>query len=446
MVLVLLAACLQVIAADRTGGPRGAFRTEVPPHPFSLILCRPTASSVTISVLASADIEGFFRYWSESGRITNSTAGLQFKAGAQVQVVLDALARDTGYRYQFSYRSGTTGVFHASSEYAFRTQRPPGGSFTFTVTADSHLDGNTDPAAYAAALRIALADNPDFHIDLGDTFMTDKRGSRPSDALPQYLAQRYYFGLLCHSAPLFLVLGNHDGESGRTLEAATGMRTAYYGNPLPDGFYTGSTNGNYYAWRWGDALFVVLDLFRYIKEPKRGAERGGWGGTLGRPQYDWLRKTLETNTDRYKFVFIHNLAGGLDRQGRGGAEAVPFFEWGGRELDGRDAFPEKRPGWPMPIHALLRKYGVTAVFHGHDHFFAKQEVDGIVYQLVPQPGHPGDGSIRQAAEYGYRSGDMRAGSGYLRVTLSNATATVAFVRSGATRQESPTYTMTPATQ
>ena len=64
---------------------------------------------------------------------------------------------------------------------------------------------------YQRTLANALADAPDFHVDLGDTFMTEKHDNR-ENAARQYLAQRFYFGGLCHSAPLFLVLGNHDVE------------------------------------------------------------------------------------------------------------------------------------------------------------------------------------------------------------------------------------------
>jgi hypothetical protein len=42
----------------------------------------------------------------------------------------------------------------------------------------------------------------------------------------------------------------------------------------------------------------------------------------------------------------------------------------------------------MPIHQLLVRNKVAAVFHGHDHLFAKQDLDGIVYQEVPQPSSP----------------------------------------------------------
>ena len=51
-------------------------------------------------------------------------------------------------------------------------------------------------------------------MDLGDTFMTHKRRGDFRETAPQYDAQRWYFGMLCADAPLFMALGNHDGESG----------------------------------------------------------------------------------------------------------------------------------------------------------------------------------------------------------------------------------------
>ena len=35
--------------------------------------------------------------------------------------------------------------------------------------------------------------------------------------------------------------------------------------------------------------------------------------------------------------------------------------------------------------SLLVANKVNIVFHGHDHLFVKQDLDGIVYQEVPQP-------------------------------------------------------------
>jgi len=249
----------------------------------------------------------------------------------------------------------------------------------------------------------------------------------------------YYFGLLCHSSPLLLALGNHDGEpGGRGLErgVAVSLRKKYFPNPYPDDFYTGNRREeagiglleNYYAWEWGDALFVVLDPFWYSAR-KRGGRSDNWYRTLGQDQYRWLQHTLEASRARFKFVFIHHLVGGADSGGRGGAEAAGYFEWGGKSLNGQRDFQAQRPGWKMPIHQMLVENRVSAVFHGHDHFFAKQDLDDIVYQLLPQPGHGRYGSVRSAREYGYVEGEILAGSGHLRVSVSPQEAVVDFVLS-----------------
>jgi uncharacterized protein (UPF0216 family) len=41
-----------------------------------------------------------------------------------------------------------------------------------------------------------------------------------------------------------------------------------------------------------------------------------------------------------------------------------------------------------PVKELLRENRVNIFFHGHDHFFGKQEKDCLVYQETPQPSHP----------------------------------------------------------
>lgn len=296
--------------------------------------------------------------------------------------------------------------------------------FVFTITADSHLDDHTDREFYRRTLKHAAADKPAFHIDLGDTFMSEKHANRAA-AAQQYLDQRRYFDLL--GAPVHLVIGNHDGESGRYLDNTTNclaawsrsMRLRYFPEPLaPDG-------RNYYAWETNNALFVVLDPFWFTPRSRRNDDN--WFRTLGRAQYDWFKRTLETSRARFKFVFIHHLVGGADRQGRGGVEVAPFYEWGGKNADGSDGFASHRPGWAAPIHQLLLSNHVAAVFHGHDHLYARQDLDGIVYQEVPQPGDP-KGSTRSAAEYGYKTGVILGSSGYLRVKMSPDKATVEYVK------------------
>lgn len=440
LIWAVLVAQAQQEKPARKGGSRQPIQdpkcNDVPAHPFDFILGRPTANSVTVSVLCYSDTQSFIAFGTQKGQLTSQTPARLFKGGEPSEILLSGLKSNSQYFYQL--RSATTN----SSEDSFHTARPPGSTFTFTITADSHLDEHTDPVLYQRTLAGASAEAPDFHIDLGDTFMTEKHVSREA-AARQYLAQRYCFGQLCQSAPLFLVLGNHDGESlrgrgpdGNGLAVWSNItRKRYFPNPVPDDFFTGNKTPrpeasllqDYYAWEWGDALFVVLDPFWFT--PKQRGQADNWNFTLGIEQYRWLKGTLESSTARFKFVFIHHLVGGIDSQCRGGAEAAGFYEWGGKNPDSSDGFQEHRPGWPMPIHQLLLQNKVNIVFHGHDHFYARQELDGIVYQEVPQPGFPSDDRVpRSAAEYGYKSGVIRPSSGYLRVMISPESARVDYLR------------------
>lgn len=450
-----------ILLAAAAGWGMAAFPRDVNASPAtiapqaagSVILGRPTPSSIMVSLLLPADAKAVLVCGTDARALPAEGRVVSLKAGEPQMVGLDRLEPDTRYFYELRDAATFLRLLPAAATGSFHTARPPGSTFTFTLAADSHLDGNTDPALYRLTLANARTDAPDFHLDLGDTFMTEKLPSR-DEALRQYLAQRDDLGGLCHSVPLFLVLGNHDGESprGRDGDAdrlaawANAMRKRYFPNPVPDRFYSGDAwkqpdaglLQDYYAWEWGNALFVVLDPY-WFPAGGRG-QRGNWKRSLGPEQYAWLKHTLENSRAAFKFVFIHQLVGGLGDQGRGGAEAASFFEWGGENPDGTDGFALHRPGWTAPIHRLLAQNRVTAVFHGHDHLYARQELDGVVYQAVPQPGDP-RGTTRSAAEYGYRNGVIIGSSGHLRVTVSPTRAVVDYVRT--TGSTAYSYSLSP---
>ena len=275
--------------------------------------------------------------------------------------------------------------------------------------------------------------------------MTEKLPGKETGAvLQQYLRQRTDLSIIGHSVPLYLVLGNHDGEAGYSIDNGRNTlaplslqsREQYFPNPEPDGFYSGNsvhdtingTKQDYYAWEWGDALFVVLDPYWYTTT-KPGGTTDGWAWTLGETQYRWLKQTLEQSNATYKFVFAHQLVGG-DSQGRGGTEFASLYEWGGKNVDGSQGFEQHRPGWGVPIHQLLVANNVTAFFHGHDHFFAKQELDGIIYQEVPQPATTSPSNRSPGAEYGYTIGVLLGSPGHLRITVSPGSALVEYIGSG----------------
>jgi PKD repeat protein len=439
--------------------------TPTTPAGLGIVLGRPTDGSNVASVMSDAGTEVYLEYGTASGSYSNQTPVQTVPASGPAVVGITGLRPDTRYYYRARLRARNESDYRADTEHSFATKRLPGNPFTFVVQADPHLDSNSSTAVYKQTLLNELADRPDFMVDLGDTSMVDKCAidgptlcAAPSPATQagvwaRNAMMRSYFDLACHSVPLFMALGNHDGEAG-WIGAATGdnlaswslkTRKVLYPNPEPDGFYSGNSEQvpgigfrqDYYAFEWGDALFVVLDPYSYTT-PKPGAD--GWGWTLGSAQYQWFAKTLAASRARFKFVFSHHLLGGNGTDARGGAAFGRFFEWGGRNLDGTWAFDKQRPGWPAPIHQLLVENKVTAWFHGHDHLFAREQLDGVVYQEVPQPSlarydtsDPGNG-------YGYQGTigvDVFPSSGHLRVTVSATEVRVEYVRSVAPADETP---------
>lgn len=422
------------------------FHLTVPDHAYDLILTRPERESVTLSVLAYQDSEGWVAYGAKSGEYPMRTPRQSFKKGLPVTIVLGGLEADTRYYYQLRVRRAGEAESENSPENTFHTARAPGQPFTFTMTADSHLDEHTTAEVYLQTLANLRSQQADFHLDLGNLFMTDKHAQR-AEAAQQYLAQRYYLGQIGGSTPIFLALSTHDGEASKYEDGsdnclaawAAQMRTRYFPNPIPDRFYTGNSAvhphvgllQNYYAWQWGDALFVVLDPFRYSSRDRMG---DGWGWSLGQEQYRWLEKTLDSSRAKFKFVVIHNLLCG-DQASRGGVEIAGGNEWGGKNRDGSEGFRQHRPGWSMPVHPLLVRHHVAAVFKAHDNFYARQELDGIVYQMIPQPSFAGNDRIRDRENYGYQQGVFLGNSGYVRVSVTPDEAKVAYIRTRLPKDE-----------
>lgn len=435
-----LVAQLAVVAA--LIGPSG--QAQGATFPGSVILGRPTDRSVTLNAVPDESLDLYVEYGRTDAAFDRQSERASVAAYAPYEVVLEGLEANRSYRYRTRYRRAGAADFETGATNVFHTQRPPGSPFTFVIQADSHLDEQSDLEVYRQTLRNMAADAPDFLIDLGDTFFSDKVAKTEPEVIGRHMLQRPLLGTVAASAPLFIALGNHEGEAGSTLNGtadnlaiwATRARQRFYPNPSPDGFYSGDSvdepfvglREDYYAWEWGDALFVVLDPFWNTRvRPQRAGTNWAW--TLGETQYRWLVRTLEGSRARFKFVFAHNLVGGVGFEGRGGVEGAPFYEWGGRNPDGSWGFDAQRPGWGRPIHQIFVDTGVTAWFHGHDHLFVKQELDGIVYQEVPQPSHP-RGGTNQATEpaYQYLSGVLLGSSGHLRLRVSADATTVEYVR------------------
>ena len=213
-------ACAQ--EARGPGGPGGP-KQPIPELPATgevdVVLGRPSAQTITLSVRCYAQAgELLVTYRPNPPSGVENVRPFTCTRERASEIRLEDLRADTPYAYTITTRRNQPPLIGGS----FHTARPPGSTFVFTLTADSHLDGNTDIALYQRTLTNASHDAPDFHIDLGDTFMTDKHADRAAAAV-QYRAQRAHLATLGAAAPLFLVLGNHDGEDRRFRQEAEGL-------------------------------------------------------------------------------------------------------------------------------------------------------------------------------------------------------------------------------
>jgi hypothetical protein len=425
---------------------------------WSVVLGRVGGRSVTVSALPRQTLEGYFEYGTASGEYGEKTSVVTFPAGKPVEAIFGNLHPNTEYFYRMQCRKPGEAAFQARPECRFHTQRAAGSTFTFGVQGDSHPERPqmSDPELYVRTLLNAASGKPDFYICMGDDFSVDTLRTVNADTVAdRYTLQRPFLGLVGQSAPLFLLNGNHEQASLFNFNQsdvrhdvavwAQNARNLYFPTPAPDGSFTGDTEPlkqigplkDYYAWTWGDALFVVLDNYWHSpalvdngfqeRDQGGGQDRGGrgdrdwWGLTLGDAQYHWFKRTLEESKAKYKFVFAHHVLG----SGRGGIDECDLFEWGGRNKRGDWEFNRRRPGWELPVHQLMVKHGVTIFFQGHDHLFARQERDGIVYQEVPMPADQGYVAYNEDR---YGSGVKLPNSGHLRVTVSPEQVKVDYVR------------------
>ncbi len=423
---------------------------------YKEFLGKPTQKSVAIKVFFDTSVEISVQYGLSSGKYTLESPWQTVKAMEPGEISLTNLNANTTYYYRIQYRVPNSSAISFRPEYKFQTQRAVNSSFTFVVQSDPHLDEQSDSALFRLCLKNQLADKPDFMLDLGDILMTDKlknaAGAVPKDTIT-YRSQlfRNYYETIAHSVPIFISMGNHEGESGWNLNNTanniavwgTLERKKYFMNPAPNDFYTGDQTvhpfvglrENYYEFTWGDAQFIILDPYWYTTT--KPDANNGWRWTLGKTQYDWLRNSLEKSKSKFKFIFAHQLIGG-DPNGRGGIEFADLYEWGGKNLNGTDGWATNRPGWYKPIKDLLTENRVTVFFHGHDHFYAKQDKDCLVYQETPQPSHPVFLTANSATEYGYVKGNIYPNAGHIRVNVSGDGVKVDYVRAYLPKNETAT--------
>jgi len=372
----------------------------------------PSAYSFAVAVSASVKANIYIEYGYTKSSIAGRTATVGIAQGATSNFTISGLKANSQVFYRVRYAIGTSKNFASLTQKIVSTAATTGNAL-FAIQADPHMDENSSADVYKGTLKQIVAASPAFLMDLGDIFMVDKLADKSETNIRGRFELMKGFYKELGSVPLKICLGNHDGELGYSKFNTKSYRKEYF----PE--QTGELA--YYSFTGPDQLHIVLDPFTYTTKNPSAA---GWEWTLGKTQYDWLVATLKNSQERHKFIYIHHLLVG-DQTSRGGIEIAKKNEWGGNNNDGTYGFDSNRPGWGKPIHQLLLDCNVGFVFKGHDHLYVKQELDGIIYQTLPQPSHPGEKI--DVTQYGYISGKGVGGSGYLKVSTSGSVAQVDFI-------------------
>jgi hypothetical protein len=381
-------------------------------------------------VLARGDPSQLALFVRKSGAVAWQANQLPTVPASDIaQWTIDTLESGQQYEYQVSTpgQVPTTPLYSGTAT----TQRELGATFTFALITDNHIEppeaaviGDYGLRTMPDVARDVGASKPDFLLNLGDMLDFHSFGFNlpPPDGSytkHAYLSYRRLLGDTLGNAAHFPAIGNWEGEDGcftaEQVARSRDQRLLYMPAPEPDTYpESGSKAEDYYAFTWGDALFVVLNVMSYTTTRHLLNTNPGlpddW--TLGADQMSWLQKTLEQATSKWRFLFIHHTVGGA-----GGNPDDSAYGRGG----GRAAYV----GEQATVHALMQKYGVEIFFYGHDHVFADMVVDDIHYTL---PGSAGAPWKFPAYETGYTT--FWSDSGYGRVEVSPTAVDVQFVAVG----------------
>jgi hypothetical protein len=389
------------------------------------LLFAPTATGFGVSVVVEVGDPSTLRVRTKSKGAWSDLLEPTVRAADLAEWQISGLDAGTTYTYEVLGEAG--GKEKVLFSGTATTARAPGDSFTFALLSDTHIgsdltftnQGDTTLLDETSAQMGMVA--PDFMVNLGDMLDYHEYGfnTPPPDssvARAAYLNYRATYGDPLGSIPHFAVIGGWDSESGCNttdeIERSRTQRLLYLPGPTPDTYPEGgSPFQDYYAFTWGDALFVMLNVYTYTPTCHLLDTYPGlpddW--TLGDAQMEWLRTTLENATSKWRFLMIHHPVGG-----NGGNDVDSAYGRGG----GRAA----HVGEQEIVHELMQQYGVQSFFYGHDHVFTDMVVDNIHYSL---PGSAGAIWLFTTDETGYT--DYWADSGWARVDVTPDSVHVQFL-------------------
>ena len=267
-----------------------------------------------------------------------------------------------------------------------------------------------------------------------------------------WLRMRKVYSGLTPSMPVYMAMGNHDGEEGwNSLRfKSKEWRSQYFPLPVqttyPEG---GHPDGNFYAFSWGSdqnneggVQFIVLDVTAFCGEiePKKIFD---W--TLGQEQLNWLEGVMSKSDKDWSFACYHHVLGGWPA---GPDETDNHIAYGRGPLFTEADY--KKYGDPKRVEQTritewATKYGLRGFLYAHDHIFnvrkigsgaSQKDLFSVCCGSTKYDGEKGwwRGNLwTQHYGNGFMSNpDFWGPSGITRLTLKNEEARIDYVLTGYT--------------
>jgi predicted phosphodiesterase len=240
-----------------------------------------------------------------------------------------AILKDLLPSTRYMYRILSQGAEFSSNFVSLKSANE--NTLTFWVYGDSRSGPEIRDQIDAAILR-SVAAEPSSQTLLISTGDLMDEASEESLQENEFAAGQPDSLQILSQLPIVNVMGNHDG---------TKLFLKYFPYPYTDSF----------DWSFDDGPvhFVVIDQY--------------YGGDENAPRWQWLRNDLAHSDKVWKIILLHE----------------PGWS-AGPHANNSDV--------QQIIHPIAVKDGVSLVFAGHNHYYARAEVDGVTYITTGGAGAP----------------------------------------------------------
>ena len=333
-------AILLLLAAPRPGLtlsiPSGAAAIEAPDPDAPLELLRKSPyliypgdpSRMTVLWQFAATDTARISWGTDTTCALGSAQTTEYGYDHQHRITLEGLTAGTRYYY----RVNSTGMVRTGSFLSGAT--PDATRLKFLAYGDTRSYPLTHDRV-AAGIVSTYTTDPEyqtFTLNVGDLVLN---GDGESDWTTQFFSPSMTnVRRMMADLPFLSCMGNHEGEGLKFVK--------YFPYPF--------VGGRYWSFDYGPAHFVIVDQFT-------------WYGT-GTSQLNWITADLAASTKPWRFVVLHE----------------PGWSAGGGHPNNTAVQTYLEP--------LFEQYGVSVVFGGHNHYYARAVVNGVQHITTGGGGAP----------------------------------------------------------